>query len=81
MVWFYTSSKGNVRVETRLDSMKNEYVLEIEWPGRPIAVERFRDIAAFDVRVRAVEQELETEGCQQIGGPEILPHGWRGPTH
>jgi hypothetical protein len=81
MVWFYTSSNGTVRVETRVDSVKNEYVLEIEWPGRPIAVERFRDAAAFEVRVRVVERQLETEGCHQIGDPEILPHGWRGPTH
>jgi hypothetical protein len=81
MVWFYTSSQGTVRVETRVDSVKQEYVLEIEWPGRPIAIERFREAAAFDVRVRVLERELETEGCRQIGGPEILPHGWRGPIH
>jgi len=81
MVWFYASSKGTVRVETRHDPVTNEFVLEVEWPGRPIAVERFRDSAAFDARVRVVEQELETEGCHQVGSPEILPHGWRGPTH
>jgi hypothetical protein len=81
MVWFYTSSRGTVRVETRVDAVVDEYVLEIEWPGRPVAVERFRDAAAFDARVRAVERQLEAEGCHQIGGPEILPHGWRGPTH
>jgi len=79
VVWFYASSNGTVRVETRLDSVTNEYVLETEWPGRPTAVERFGDAAAFDVRVREVEWQLEIEGCHQLGGPEILPHGWRGP--
>jgi len=81
VVWFYASSNGTVRVETRIDSVTNDYLLEIEWPGRPIAVERFGDVAAFDMRVREVELQLETEGCRQLGSPEILPHGWRGPTH
>jgi hypothetical protein len=81
VVWFYASSNGTARVETRVDSVTNEYVLEMEWPNRPIAVERFSDVVAFDVRVRQVERQLETEGCRQLGRPDILPHGWRGPTH
>lgn len=81
MVWFYKWSHGTVRVETRQDSATNEFVLQIDWPGRPLAVERFRDARAFDTRIRALEGELEVEGCEQLGSPEILPYGWRGPTH
>jgi hypothetical protein len=25
------------------------------------------------------EDQLSTEHWEQVGGPEILPHGWRGP--
>jgi hypothetical protein len=82
MVWFYTWSVGTIRVETLRDATTNEYVLKIEWPRRPLIVERFHDASSFDERIRALELELERQGCKQVGSPTILPHGWRGPmTH
>jgi hypothetical protein len=82
MVWFYKRSDGELRIETRFDSTTNEYVLEVAWPGRPIMAERFSDTAAFETRVLSLEHQLDTEQWEQVGGPEILPHGWRGPfTH
>lgn len=82
MVWFYKRSNEDLRVETRFDSVTSEYVLEVAWPGRPAITERFRNTAAFETRVLALERELDEEHWQQAGSPEILPHGWRGPvTH
>jgi hypothetical protein len=82
MVWFYAGARGTIRVETLHDAAKNEYVLSIERPEQAVVVERFVDSTQFDTRLRTLEGELEDEGCQQIGGPQILPHGWRGPmTH
>jgi hypothetical protein len=82
MVWFYKRSGEALRIETRFDSATNEYVLDVAWPGRPVVTERFGDTRAFEARVLALEQALEEEHWQQAGGPEILPHGWRGPvTH
>jgi hypothetical protein len=79
MVWFYAGAKGTVRVETRHDSLRNEYVLSVERPQHAVVVERFHEADAFDARLKMLETELEEEGCQQIGGPQLLSHGWRGP--
>ena len=82
MVWFYKRSNEALRIETRFDSVTDEYVLEVAWPGRPVVTERFGGNVAFEARVLALEQELEEGHWQQSGSPEILPHGWRGPvTH
>jgi hypothetical protein len=78
MVWFYERSGGALRVETRFDSATNEYVLDVAWPGRPVLTERFSDVDAFEVRVLALERQLDAERWKQVGGPQILPHGWRG---
>jgi hypothetical protein len=77
MVWFYRRSDGELRIETRFDSATSEYILEVSWPGRPLMTERFGDAAAFDARVLALEQQLEQERWEQVGSPEMLPHGWR----
>jgi hypothetical protein len=82
MVWFYKRSDGSLRIETRFDSTTSEYVLEVAWPGRPVMTERFSDSVAFETRVLALERQIDAERWQQVGGPEILPHGWRGAiTH
>ena len=82
MVWFYKRSDGDLRIETRFDSITTEYVLEVAWPGRPTMSERFSDTEAFETRVLALERQLDAERWEQVGSPEILPHGWRGPiTH
>lgn len=82
MVWFYKRSGGALRIETRFDSVTNEYVLDVAWPDRPPMTERFSSPAAFETRVLALERELAEERWEQVGSPEILPHGWRGAfTH
>jgi hypothetical protein len=82
MVWFYQRSGGALRIETRFDSVTTEYILEVAWPDRDPTTERFSSNAAFEVRVLALEKELAREHWQQVGSPEILPHGWRGAiTH
>ena len=78
MVWFYKRSGQALRIETRFDSATNEYVLEVAWPGRPVVTERLGDTEAFEARVLALERQLDEEHWEQVGSPEILPHGWRG---
>ena len=79
MVWFFARGNDSVRVETRFDNASREFVLEVAWGNRPVETERFKDLAAFQARVTEVEQRLEAESWAQVGNPEILPHGWRGP--
>jgi hypothetical protein len=54
----------------------------VEWPGRPTLTERFSDTDGFEARVLDLERQIDAEQWKQVGGPEILPHGWRGAiTH
>ena len=78
MIWFYARPGGALRIETRIDAVTKEYVLQIEWPGRPAMMERFPDRVAFEARVRVIERQLKAEHWNQVGGPAILPHGWHG---
>ena len=79
MIWFFARGNDSVRVETRFDNSSREFVLEVAWADRPVQAERFTDLATFQKRVLAVEARLEAESWAQVGSPEILPHGWRGP--
>lgn len=79
MIWFFARGNEAVRVETRFDNGSREYVLEIDWASRPVEVERFRDHSAFEARVANVEAGLRADAFAQVGGPQILPDGWRGP--
>ena len=81
MVWFYRNGKGELRIETRFNDTTGEYVLDLAWPGQPIVTERFTDEGTFRARTIALEQQLEADHWKQVGSPEILPHGWRGPMH
>ena len=79
MVWFFARGNDSVRVETRFDNSSREFVLEVAWADRGLETERFTDLAAFQARVLTVEAQLEAGDFAQVGDPEILPHGWRGP--
>ena len=79
MVWFFARGQSQVRLETRYDNASREYVLEVAWPDRPSETERFGDLEAFRARVVILEEQLAAEHWAQVGSPEILPHGWRGP--
>jgi hypothetical protein len=82
MVWFYAGARGTIRIETSVDSTWNEYVLSIARPREAVVEERFADASEFHARLKALETQLEEDGCKQVGGPQLLSHGWRGPmTH
>jgi hypothetical protein len=79
MIWLFSRGDEAVRLETRFDNHSQDYILEIAWMDRPQTLERFRDLAEFKARLLVIEDQLSAEHWTQVGGPEILPHGWRGP--
>jgi hypothetical protein len=79
MIWFFGRGNETTQVETRFESASGEYVLEITRGRGPTTIERFQELAEFESRVRVVEEELRSEAWVQIGGPDIVPDGWRGP--
>jgi hypothetical protein len=80
MVWFFARSGQELRVVTRFDSRANEYVVEIEWPGRDTILERYADYAVFNARVQRLHLELLESRWTQNGSPALIEGGWRGPT-
>ena len=81
MVWFYRSTNGELRIETRFNETTGEYVLDLAWPGQPPQTECFDNEDAFRARTIALEHQLENEHWTQVGTRQVLPHGWRGPMH
>jgi hypothetical protein len=61
MIWFFRGSVGALQIETRIDPVTKDYILQIEWPGRPVVIERFRDRRSFEARVLAIEGQLTAE--------------------
>lgn len=79
MIWSFERGDEVIRLVTRIDNGKGDYVLVIEWAERPSETERFTDYAAYQERLLALESQLAADRWTLIGSPEILPDGWRGP--
>lgn len=77
MIWLYERGTDALRLETRFDSGTGEYVLVVVWADDRVETERFREAAAFDARLRALEQQLAAEHWMQVGPPTILSNGWK----
>ena len=76
MIWLFERGREVLRLETRFDAAGDEYVLVVVWSDR-VETERFIDSAAFDSRLRALEQQLAAEQWVQVGSPTIVADGWR----
>jgi hypothetical protein len=79
MIWFFGKGDEVVRLETRFEQVTNEYVLVTSWAQKPDETERFRDFAAFDLRIHALERQLQDARWTLIGQPTLLKDGWKGP--
>ena len=79
MIWSFERGDEVIRLVTRIDNGKGDYVLVIEWAERSPETERFTDYAAYQARLLALERQLAADRWTLIGSPEILPDGWRGP--
>ena len=77
MVWLYERGAEALRLETRFDENAREYVLVILWADGRAETERFREYAAFDARLRGLEQQLSAEHWMLAGSPTFLRDGWR----
>ena len=82
MIWSFERGDEVIRLETRVDNSRGEYILVIEWVQRPPETERFTDYEMYHARLLALESQLAADRWKLIGGPRILADGWRGPiTH
>jgi hypothetical protein len=78
MIWFFERGSEQARVVTRFDAMTNEFVLDVIEPDGSCISTRFRDQAAFEQRVNALERELAAASWVQVR-VEVSPPPWRGP--
>lgn len=79
MIWLFERGSEVLHIETRIDNASGEYVLVSISADGPPQVERFRDRDAYEARVLELENRLAADQWVQVGGPTILPDGWRGP--
>jgi hypothetical protein len=77
MLWIYERGSEDLRIETSFDNATNEYVLIKTRSPHKTTVERFQDVAAFQVRLEAVEREIASERWNRVGDPIILRDGWK----
>ena len=76
MIWFYERNKESIRIETRFDNDRHEYVIVVHEADGERRTERFADIEVFRARLLALEQRFEAERWKPTGTPIILPDGW-----
>ncbi len=79
MIWSFERGDEVIRLETRIDNSKGDYILVIEWAERLPETERFTDYEAYHARLLALEGQLAADQWTLISGPKILADGWRGP--
>ena len=79
MIWRFERGDEVLRLETRIDSDTQAFVLVITWTDRPEVTERYWNVAAYEARLRALENELAHEHWCQVGSPVLLHDGWKGP--
>lgn len=71
MLWNFDRDGEIVRLETRVDSQTNEFVLAILWCGQPERIERYTDVGGFSRRLQMLEQQLASERWRQVDNPQI----------
>jgi hypothetical protein len=76
MLWFYEREKIALRLETRYDNKRAEYVALLHHPDGQQEVHRFRERASFSQFLLTLEQTLTADRWIQKGSPDILPEGW-----
>ena len=80
MIWLFERGDEVVRLETRVDNGTGEFVAVITWSDSPAVTERFVGYEQFHARMLEMEKRLAADNWTQIGPPEIMPQGWRGPS-
>ena len=76
MIWFYERNTESLRIETRYDNERLEYVIVVHEVDRAPQTERFTDVEVFRARLVALERRIESERWKPKGSPIILPDGW-----
>ena len=76
MLWIYERSNQTLHIETKFDNETNEYVLIIHPLDGTQQVERFRDVASFQVRVDNLERQLHADHWQSHG-MITMRDGWK----
>jgi hypothetical protein len=79
MIWLFERGDEVLRLETRVDNASGEYVLVSTWSESETRVERFHDHGKYQARILALEGQLAADHWTQVGSPQILSDGWRGP--
>ena len=77
MLWIYQRGVEDLRIETSFDNATHEYLLVVFRGSDKTTSERFKDAAAFQLRLEALESDMANGNWRRLGDPIILPNGWK----
>jgi hypothetical protein len=75
MLWFFERKDERLRLETRYDNDRHEFVAVIRWPDGREQTERFTEIREFRKYLVALDRVLEFARWKPTS-PVFLPYGW-----
>jgi hypothetical protein len=76
MLWFFDREDESLRLETRYDNDRAEFVVIVYYPDGQEHHKRFIDVDAFRQWLELFERNLEIQHWIGRSGPVILPYGW-----
>ena len=80
MIWLFERGDRVARVVTRVDAASGEYVLDLEWSDGLNETERYSQLASFEARILALEQQLQAEDwISADGSPQLIAADWWKP--
>lgn len=76
MLWFFDREDESLRLETRYDNDRSEFVAIVTYPDGSERTERFLTLDDFGKWLGNFDQLLRERHWAGRGGPIVLPYGW-----
>ena len=76
MLWFFDREEESLRLETRYDNDRAEFVATVTYPDGSERTERFFTLEGFGKWIGRFDQLLREQHWAGREGPIVLPYGW-----
>ena len=76
MLWFFDREDESLRLETRYDNDRSEFVAVVTYPDGSERTERFSTLDDFRTWIDRFDQVLLEQHWAAREGPVVLPYGW-----
>ena len=76
MLWFFDRKDESLRLETRYDNDRSEFIAIVTYPDGSERTERFLMLDEFGKWIGRLDHLLQEQQWAGRGGPIVLPYGW-----